>query len=76
VTELKIRPSYLLSTRDNTSLVKTQTKASEWKMIHKAKRNQKLAGVAILTSNKVGFKSKLEEINRAVHTNKRNNPKR
>ena len=57
--DTKTRPLYLLSTRDppqNRGYVQTESEGLE-KIFH-ANRDQKKAGVAILISDKIDFKTK------------------
>ena len=57
--DTKTRPIYLLSTRDPLQTRDTyRLKVRGWKKICHANRNQKKAGVAILTSDKIDFKRK------------------
>ena len=55
----KTRPLYMWSTRDppqNRGHI--QTESEGWKKIFHANRDQKKAGVAILISDKIDFKTK------------------
>ena len=56
--DTKTRPIYMLSTRDHFRPRDTyRLKVRGWKKIFHAKRNQKKAGVAILISDKINFKT-------------------
>ena len=55
----KKRPVYILSSRDHFRSRDThRLKVSRWKKVFHANGNQKQAGVAILTSDKINFKIK------------------
>ena len=57
--DTKTRPIYMLSARDHFRSRDTyRLKAREWKNVFHANGNQKKAGVAILISDKLGFKIK------------------
>ena len=56
----KIRPVYMLSTRDRFRSRDTyRLKVRGWKKIFHANGNEKKAGVAILISDKIDFKTKI-----------------
>ena len=58
--DTKIRPIYMLSTRDHFRPRDTyRLKVRGWKKIFHANGNQKKAGVAILISDKINFKIKI-----------------
>ena len=55
----KTRPLYMLSTREEPQNKDThRLKVKDWKKIFHANRDQKEAGVAILISDKIDFKTK------------------
>ena len=57
--DAKTRPIYMLSTRDPLQTWDTyRVKVRRWKKIFHANGNQKKAGVAILTSDKIDLKIK------------------
>ena len=57
--DTKTRPVYMLSTRDPPQTWgHIQTESGGWKKIFHANGNQKKAGVAILISDKIDFKTK------------------
>ena len=57
--DTKTRPLYILSTRDPLqNKDKYRLKVKGWKKIFHANRDQKKAGVAILISDKIDFKTK------------------
>ena len=57
--DAKTRPLYMLFTRDPPQIRDTyRLKVKGWKNIFHADRDQKKAGVAILISDKIGFKTK------------------
>ena len=58
----KIRPLYMLSTRDTYRL-----KVKGWKKIFYANRDQKKAGVAILISDKIDYKTKAVKRDKEGH---------
>ena len=63
--DTKIRPLYMLSTRDppqNKGHIQTESKG--WKKIFHTNRDQKQAGVAILISDKIDFKIKAVKRNK------------
>ena len=52
-------------------------KMKDWKKIFHANRDQKKAGVAILISDKIQFKTKsVKRQRRTLHNDQRNNPRR
>ena len=53
-----------------------QNKLKGWKKILHANRGQKKAGVAILISDKIDFKTKAVKETRTLHNNQRINPRR
>ena len=76
----KTRPLYILSNRDSFQNRGTyRLKVKGWKKIFHANRNQKKAGVAILISDKIDFKTKAvkrDTTRRTLHNDKRINPRR
>ena len=57
--DTKTRPLYMLSTRSHLKTRDTyRLKVRGWKKIFHANRDQKKAGVAILISDKIDFKTK------------------
>ena len=57
--DTKTRPLYMLSTRSHLKTRDTyRLKVRGWKKIFHANRHQKKAGVAILISDKIDFKTK------------------
>ena len=57
--DTKARPLYMLSTRDHLKTGDTyRLEVKGWEKIFHANRDQKKAGVAILISDKISFKTK------------------
>ena len=68
--DTKVRPLYMLSTRDPQGLKTRDTyrlKVKGWKKIFHANRDQKKAGVARLVSDKIGFKIKVVKRDKEGH---------
>ena len=64
----KTRPLYMLSIRDPPqNRGHMQTKSEGWKKIFQANRDQKKAGVAILISDKIDFKTKAVKRDKEGH---------
>ena len=76
--DTKTRPVYMLSTRDpprNKGHIQTESEGLG-RHIH-ANRDQKKAGVAILISDKIDFKTKaVKRQRRTLHNDQRINPRR
>ena len=71
--DTKTRPLYILSTRNPPQNRDTyRLKVKGWKKIFHANRDQKKAGVAILISDKIDFKTKTEKRQRrTLHNDQR-----
>ena len=55
----KARPIYMLLTRDSPQKQRyAQTKSQGWKKIFHANNREKKAGIAVLVSDKIDFKTK------------------
>ena len=66
-----------LSTRDHLKTRDTyRLKVKGWKKIFHANRDQKTAGVAILISDKIDFKTKTVIRDKILHNDQRFNPRR
>ena len=66
--DTKTRPLYMLSTRDPPQTRDThRLKVKGWKKIFHANRDQKKAGVAILISDKIDFKTKAVKRDKEGH---------
>ena len=67
--DTKTRPVYMLSTRDTlyTPRDRYSLKVRGWKKIFHASGNQKKAGVAIIISDKIDFKTKTNKRDKVGH---------
>ena len=66
--DTKTRPLYMLLTRDHLKTRDTyRLKVKGWKKLYHANRDQKKAGVAILISNKIDFKTKAVKRDKEGH---------
>ena len=75
--DTKTRPLYMLSTRDppqNRGHIQTESEGR--KKIFPANREQKKAEIAIFTSDKIDFKTKVVKRQRALHNDQGINPRR